>query len=78
MGKTALALAKQQLAGGMPWGSCGWRAGSGSSLFVCRNCKGEYRVEDGLDPCAFCNSCKDEVLDKLANAIIVASTKGRR
>lgn len=64
---SALELARAQLAGGKPWGeiiigTC--------SHYVCRKCGGEYRIDDGMDPCAFCNLCKDEVLDAFARAIV--------
>ncbi len=66
----ALTLAKLQLAGGQPWGEV--IVGT-CTLFVCRKCGTEYQVTDGLDPCAFCDDCKEEVLDALAKALIKAN-----
>lgn len=67
MARTALSLARAQLNGGQPWGDV---IIGDCSHFVCRNCGTEYRVSSGLDPCAFCNDCKDEVLDAMAKALV--------
>lgn len=63
MSATVLSLAKAQLAGGVGHSSS-W------SCCTCRNCGIEYRIEDGLDPCAFCDDCKDTVLDRLAKKVV--------
>ena len=65
--KSALRLATAQIEGGAPWGEV---VMGRCSYFICQNCGTEYRVSDGLDPCAFCNDCKDEVLDTLAQAVV--------
>jgi len=73
--KTALFLAKAQLEGGVPWGEV--IIGT-SHLFICQMCGTESRVSEGLDPCAFCNSCKDEVLDILAKAVLAGASRAQR
>jgi len=65
--RTAFDLAKAQLAGGHPWGEI--IMGS-SSICVCQHCGVEFHVTAGLEPCAFCNDCKDAVLEKLAEALV--------
>lgn len=69
--RSARFYAKAQLEGGVPWGEV-WMGGPGS-LFVCQKCGGEYHLSDGGDPCAFCDGCKDEVLDILAEALLALS-----
>ncbi len=74
--KTPLQLAKAQYAGGVPWGEV-WLGRC--SLFVCQGCGGEYHLRDGEEPCAFCDDCKNDVLDVLAEAIVkAAKSKPRR
>lgn len=65
--RTALQLAKSQLAGGVPWGEV---ILGRCSLFVCQLCGVEFRVDAELEPCAFCNDCKDEALDRLAESVV--------
>jgi hypothetical protein len=73
--KNVLTLAKAQLEGGVPWGEI---IIGHNSLFVCQKCGTEYHVSSDLDPCAFCNGCKDAVLDMLAEAVVNAAKKARR
>lgn len=75
--RTALSLAKAQLEGGVQWGEIIMGT---CSLFVCQKCGDEYHLTDGLDPAAFCNDCKDAVLDTLARAVFKAhaSDKAKR
>ena len=70
--RTAAWYAKAQLEGGVPWGDI---VLGESSLFVCQKCSCEYHLAEGLEPCAFCNDCKDDVLSILAEALIHARNK---
>ena len=75
MARSAFRLAQAQLDGGVPWGrSSHWRC----SLFVCQRCGGEYHLRDGNDPCAFCDDCKNDVLDILAVRLISLLPKKRK
>ncbi len=65
--KSAVQLARAQLDGARRWGET-W-VGS-SSICVCRKCDCEFHVTAECDPCAFCNDCKDEVLDILAVRLV--------
>lgn len=73
---TVLTYAKMQLDGAEAWGDDIF--GTGTSLFVCRKCREECHVDSEFDPCAYCNDCKDAVLDMLAEAVVNAATKTRR
>ncbi len=67
MKRGALSLAKAQIEGGVPWGEI---VMGRNSLYVCQKCGGEYHIVNGRDPCAFCDGCKDAVLDVLATTIV--------
>jgi len=71
-GRHALTYAKLQLAGGVTWGET---ILGETSLFVCQECHQEYHLRDGFDPSAFCDGCKDTVLDILAKAVLKARHK---
>lgn len=73
--QSALFYAKAQLEGGVPWGEA-WMGRY--SIFICQKCHTEGHVDPELDPCAFCNTCKDEVLDILAEAVFLAAKKKRK
>lgn len=81
--RSPLTYAKLQLAGGVPWGEV---IVGQCSLYVCQKCRTEYHLDDGTDSCAFCNDCKDHVLDTLAARVVVleaaatarATRRGRR
>ena len=73
--KSVLQLARAQLDGGVPWGETVFGT---TTLCVCQHCGGEFRVTAELEPCAFCNDCKDAVLDKLAVGLIRFAPKPRR
>lgn len=73
--KTALQLAKAQLAGGVSWGEI---VIGTSSHFVCQKCGGEYHLRCDAEPCAFCDDCKDDVLAILAEAVVLKTTKVNR
>ena len=60
--KTVFQLAHAQLEGGVRYDA--WHGA------VCQHCGREFPLAPGLDPCAFCNDCKDIVLDKLATGLI--------
>ncbi len=71
MAVRALTLAKAHLASAVA-------NGDGSNFYVCQKCHDEFHVIYGdRDPCAFCNDCKDAVLDVLAKAVIKAHRKAR-
>jgi hypothetical protein len=40
-----------------------------SSICECQYCGDAFHIKDGLDPCAFCDDCKDAVLDLFAKHI---------
>jgi rRNA maturation endonuclease Nob1 len=71
MSRTVLQLAMAQLKGGnvieRDW-----------SMIACRNCGREFTIDIGSDPCAFCNSCKDEALDRLAKQVVKLQRNLRR
>lgn len=73
---TALTYAKLQLDGAVSQ----WEVIVGySSRFACRKCGQECYVEPEMEPCAFCNDCKDDVLTMVAQALVKASApKARR
>ena len=77
--KTVLGLAKAQLAGAIAWGES-WPITDRrrTSLLVCQKCGKEFHVHLELDPCAYCDRCKDDVLDMLAEAVVNATKKARR
>ena len=75
--KTVLYYAKAQLEGGVPWGQPFFPGGR-TSIYICQKCSAEMHIDHELDPCAFCNSCKDAVLDMLAEAVIAAAKKTTR
>jgi len=69
--RTVVFFAKAQLEGGVA-------SEEGSRWFICQKCGDEVHVKLELDPCAFCNDCKDEVLDMLAEAVVNATKRKRR
>jgi hypothetical protein len=65
MKRTPLQLAEAQLDGGEALDD-----GFPSNRCVCQNCGVEFCRAYGLGPCAFCNGCKDIVLDHLAKTVV--------
>lgn len=66
----AFELARAQLAGGVS-------ADFDDHLCTCQRCGDDVNVTIGLEPCAFCNGCKDAVLDILATRLLEESQEGR-
>jgi hypothetical protein len=64
----AFKLARAQLAGGVP-------ADFGDRLCICQRCGDDINILVGLDACAFCNGCKDAVLDALAAKLLSLEPK---
>lgn len=76
--KTVKQLALAQLNGGVAWGETLVGA---STICVCQHCGGEFSVSADCEPCAFCDRCTEQVLDKLAAGVIrfaSASKKTRK
>lgn len=66
--RSPLQLAQAQLAGGVLF----------DGQMVCQLCGHAVTVKAGLDPCAFCNGCKDAALDVLAETIVAMKAQLRR
>lgn len=66
-----MTYAKMQLAGGVV-------DADGDRWCKCQKCNQDFHIAAELEPCAFCNYCANDVLDILAEALIIAAKKSSR
>ncbi len=71
--KRPLTYAKAQLEGGIPAADNFF--GGRATIFTCQKCGTDVHTDAELDPCAFCNDCKDVVLDILAAEVVRLATR---